>query len=163
MRSSTSCAPAAPGAIYLFWRLRLKGTWTLLLRALHLAERDESPDEGDEPVGHLGAVVPVSGEVGGEIPFLLLESPDDQNQQRDKEDESPPGSQREGNAQKQQQPSAIHGVADERIRPGRDDGLLWLHGDRCGSKRVGAKHQPDQKQSTGDQQIPEQHDEDGDV
>src|SRR5437899_13065727 len=119
------------------------------------SDRADSPDGGNQPVRHLGTVVPVAWEVGGEIRLLILEPPDDQNKDRGKEDESPPGPQRQRSAEKQQQSSTIHGVADERIAPPRNDGLLCLHVDRCGSKWVDAKPQQAQNQSTGDQEIPD--------
>ncbi len=78
-------------------------------------------------MGHLVTVVPIPWEVVGQIPFLILEPPDDQNKDRGKEDESPPGPQRHRNAEKQQQTSAVHGVADERIGPGRNHGLLCVN------------------------------------
>ena len=112
---------------------------------------------------HPGTVVPVPWEVGGQIPLLIREPQDDQHKVRGKEDESPPGSQRQRNTEQHQQSSAVHGVADERIESARNDGLLGLHGDRRGSKWVDAKHQPDQNQSSGDQHIPDQHDENGDL
>ncbi len=54
-------------------------------------------------------------------------------------------------------------MADQRIGPGCNDGLLCFHGDRRGREGVGSKHEKDQHESAAEQQIPDQHDGDGDV
>ncbi len=63
-------------------------------------------------MGYPGAVVLVSWQVSAQIPLLIGESPDGHQEERGKEDQSPPGPQSHGNTEHQQEPSTIHGVTD---------------------------------------------------
>ena len=92
-------------------------------------------------MGDLGAVVLVASEVSAEIRLLIGESPDDQQEDEGKQDESPPGPQSHWKPEHHQKAGTLQGVTDQRIGSGRNHGLLWLHRDRCGGIGVDTKHQ----------------------
>ena len=78
---------------------------------------------GDEAASHLARVLRIPRQIRAEK-FLLIQKPPHEAADKElRKEESPPGTKRDGRSEKKQDRTRVHGVPDDSIGTGRDDGL----------------------------------------
>ena len=117
-----------------------------------------SPHTRHEAIVNLLRVLAVSGQLFSEQLLLVTDAPGEHDQAGYDEDESPVGTEREGDADHHHHIAGVHRVPHQPIQTSRDDFLASYHPDGCGSVAVLNDHQHHHTQSNGYQNITNQAD-----